>query len=329
MDITYLLWLQGIRESLPDFVEQFFVIVSAIAASSALIVLPCLLYWCLDKRTGQFIVFTFAISSFVNNVIKCMVCCYRPWIRSADIHPSAEALPEATGYSFPSGHTQTAASLIGATGWTYRKRWPWLNIACWVFVALVAFSRNFLGVHTPQDVIVGLLEGIAVIAFVQRLMPWIDRVYGRDTQVLVFTLLAIAAGLGLSMLRAYPMDYDASGALLVDPARMQVDLYKTSGVLAGGVLGWYLERKLLSFETDPHAGWKRFALRLVIGFAVVAVLHIAPRPLVDMGLDERWYELIKNFLTILGAVFAGPAAFCAVERQLAKRSQKSPEKSAE
>ncbi len=109
MDLSYLLWLQGIRESLPGFVEQFFVIVSAIAASSALVVIPCLLYWCFNKRAGEFLVFSFCISIFVTNLVKSIVCCYRPWLRSPDIRPAEGALKKATGYSFPSGHSSTAS----------------------------------------------------------------------------------------------------------------------------------------------------------------------------------------------------------------------------
>ncbi len=147
VDISYLLWLQGIREALPSFFESFFALVSAIAASSALVVLPCLLYWCLDKRGGEFLLFSFSMGSMCNQLIKNTVCAYRPWIRSPDIHPTEGSLAEATGYSFPSGHTQAAATLIGASGWRYRKKWPALNVACWVFVLLVAFSRNFLVVR--------------------------------------------------------------------------------------------------------------------------------------------------------------------------------------
>mgnify|MGYP002625418062 CR=1 FL=1 len=189
MDISYLLWLQGIREALPGFVEQFFVVVSAIAASSALVVLPCLLFWCLDKRGGVFLLFSFSMGALCNQLIKNTFCVYRPWIRSASIHPAEGALEGATGYSFPSGHTQAATDLIGASGWNYRRKWPALNVICWVFVALVALSRNFLGVHTPQDVIVALIEGIGFIVAANALLAWIDEREGRDTVVLVASVV--------------------------------------------------------------------------------------------------------------------------------------------
>ena len=323
MDISYLLWLQGIREALPPLVEQFFVAVSALAITNALILLPCILYWCLDKRAGQYLVFTFSWGSFLNQFVKNTVCCYRPWIRSAAVHPAADALAEATGYSFPSGHTQAAASLFGGLGSYYRRRLrPLLGrllfLLCWAFVLLVGFSRNFLGVHTPQDVVVGLAEGIMLVKLVPHVLDWVDEGERRDVLVAVGSVLTCAAYLAYVMLKPYPLSYDETGALLVDPLVMQQDCFKSAGVFLGAMVGWAAERHLVRFETNPHAGIVRNLFRLVLGIAVVGVLHVAARPLLSLGLDPRWYEFVKNLLTILGAAFAGPAAFSAAECRIWK-----------
>ena len=315
MDIAYLLWLQGIRESVPHFVEQLFVVISAIAASKALIVIPALLFWCLDKRAGRYVLFTFAIGTLANQFVKNTVCAYRPWVRSADVHPSAGALEEATGYSFPSGHTTVSATLLGAIGWWYRKSIPVLTVVCWVFVLLVAFSRNFLGVHTPQDVVVGLLVGILSIAAVSRLLAWVDAGEGRDVRVLVVALVVAVAFVAYAYLKPYPMDYDASGALMVDPVKMQVDCFKAAGVFVGAVLGWFLEQRYVKFEVDPKKfGWRRMALRFVVGMAVVLALYACTRPLGAVLVDDRWCELVKNFVLVFGAAYLAPLAFVAVER---------------
>lgn len=316
MDISYLLWLQGAREALPAVVERFFVMVSALAISNALILIPCVLYWCFDKRAGQYLVFTFSWGAFLNQFLKNTICCYRPWIRSAAIHPSADALAEATGYSFPSGHTQTAASLFGGLGTYYRKRWKALFVLCWTLVILVGFSRNFLGVHTPQDVIVGLIEGIALVTLVPRLLDWIDEDEHRDLLVAAASALACGAYLIFVIFKPYPIDYDAAGKLLVDPLIMQQDCFKSAGAFLGAMVGWASERHLVRFEVDPHRPLARHLLRLVVGIAVVGVLHVAPRPLLVLGMDIRWYEFVKNLLTVLGAALAAPAAFMALERKV-------------
>lgn len=316
MDIAYLLWLQGIRESLPPFVEQVFLAISAIAISKALVVLPCLLYWCINKRAGQYVLMSFSFGGLCNQLIKNTVCCYRPWIRDAAVHPAKDALAEATGYSFPSGHTQAATNIFGAIGWFYREKRKTLSVLCWVFVVLVAFSRNFLGVHTPQDVIVGLLEGIVVIAAVGPLLRWVDEADGRDLKVTLVFMAIVVAFLVFATVRPYPMDYDAAGNLLVDPEAMKIDCYKISGLTGGAVLGWFFERKYLNYTVDPKKqGWKRMAVRFVVGIAVVVVFTLAAKVLQQLGVSESWYQIVKNFLTGIAASFVGPAAFCAVERR--------------
>lgn len=316
MDISFLIWLQGIRETLPPIVEQFFAIVSAIAVSNALIVIPCILFWCIDKRAGQFMLFSFSIGVMCNQLIKNTVCCYRPWIRSPEVHPSQKALAEATGYSFPSGHTQASVNLFGSLGWCFRKRSRLVLILCWLFVLLVAFSRNFLGVHTPQDVLAGLLEGVLVIAATSRLVLWVDEANGRDVRVLVVALVLAAGFFAYITLKPYPLDYDTAHNLLVDPEAMQVDCYKSTGLFVGCVLGWFLERRMLSFEVNPkEMVWWQMARRFAIGIVVVLAFYLGSKMLAHTGMSEGWCELAKSFFTAFAAVFLAPAAFCAVERK--------------
>lgn len=322
MDISYLLWWQGIRESLPEVVEHFFVVVSALAVHNALVLIPCLLFWCLDKRAGRYLILTFSIGTLLNQLIKNTVCCYRPWIRDAAVRPAEGALAEATGYSFPSGHTQGAACLFGSIGWYYRKRWPALLALCSAFVLLVGFSRNFLGVHTPQDVLVALAEGVVVLLVVERLLAWIDEADGRDARVLVVCLTGVAAYMLYVWLKPYPMDYDAAGALVVDPVVMQVDCFKAAGVFLGAMLGWFLEKRYVNFAVDPRAmGWKRLLVRFAIGMAVLVACHLAPRVFLLVGTDERIYEFAKNFSTFLGGVYVAPLVFSAVERRRSRREE--------
>lgn len=315
MDIAYLLWLQGIRESLPPFVESFFVAVSDFASSNALIIIPCLLFWCFDKRAGRLMLFSFTFATMLNQLIKNTVCCTRPWIRSSQLRPAAGALPDATGYSFPSGHTQSATSLFGTLGWYYRKRWPVLFGLCCAFVLLVGFSRNFLSVHAPQDVLVAIVEGVLVLLAVERLLAWVDEASGRDALLLVGCLVVAVAYMLYIGLKPYPMDRTASGALLYDPLESIVDSFESLGVFVGAVLGWFLERRYVGFEVDPKAmGWKRMLVRVAVGMAVVGILFLASRALVLAGASPTACEFAKSFCAAFGATFAAPAVFAQVEK---------------
>ena len=317
MDIQILLWLQGIRESLPAFVTTFFEAISHLAQSKAQIFAIAVLYWCFSKELGQRIVLSFSASALLNNFIKVVVCAYRPWIREPALLPPAASQAEATGYSFPSGHTQAATSIYGTAGiYAHRHGHKVVSVLLWVFVALVAFSRNFLSCHTPQDVIVALIEGIAVIAFVEWLIAWVDREPNRDAIVLIVAFAAFVATSAIAFLKGYPVDYDAAGNVLVDGAVMRLDFSKTAGMYAGVFLGWFLERRFIRFEVPEKKDLKQMAIRLVVGLAVLIACYLITKPLQALGMSQDIFEIVKYFLILLAASFLSPLAFTKVEQRL-------------
>ena len=310
MSILYA--LEGIRF---PALSVFLSALTYFGSEIAFIAIALIVFWCVEKKYGYYLMATGIFGTLINQFTKILCRIPRPWVRDPGFSIVESARADAGGYSFPSGHVQASTDLIGATGFHYRKKHPMLNVLCWLFVIAVAFSRNFLGVHTPQDIVVGLIEAIVILLLVDPLLDWIDRGDNRDVVVLVLTLIAFGGYLAYITLKPYPMDYDASGALLVDPVEMQVDCFKSAGVLLGAIVGWFMERRILDFETDPHAPLLRKIVRIVVGLAVVVVLHLAPRLLLMVDFDTRWYELIKNGLTVFGASFVVPAVFCAIERR--------------
>lgn len=75
-------------------------------------------------------------------------------------------------YSFPSGHAAYSTMLYGllAAYVAHRvDRWQWRLVSvlvCGAIVALVAFSRLYLGAHYLTDVLAGIFEGLAWLALV-------------------------------------------------------------------------------------------------------------------------------------------------------------------
>ena len=259
----------------------------------------------------------FTISSLAVNLIKSIACIYRPWIRSTLIHPSEEALPEATGYSFPSGHTQGATSLIGGAGTYFRDRDKGIPIACWTFVVLVGFSRCFLGVHTPQDVLVGFLIGLASILCAEPLLSWMEASERHARTFVVVAIVLAGAAIAFGVLKPYPSDI-VDGRVLMDTAPMKKNVTESASLFAGAVLGWYLERRFVGFATDATAhSLKTNAIRVAIGAVLVVALRYGTSWPLEGIVDSLVIDFIKNFFTTFGALFLAPWAFWTLERKKA------------
>ena len=96
-----------------------------------------------------------------NQFLKITCRVPRPWVRDKNFTIVESARQEASGYSFPSGHTQNIAGTFGAIGATSKRRW--FSIVCIVIIVLVAFSRMYLGVHTPLDVLTSVAISLLLV----------------------------------------------------------------------------------------------------------------------------------------------------------------------
>lgn len=246
IDIQYLLLLQDLRNATGGIFDELFNAISKIAVD-VMIILPYLIFWCVDKKWGYRFITSIWCGEVLNGIVKLTVCAYRPWIRSDLIEPAGDSKTAATGYSFPSGHTMCATATYGNVFlWQYNRR-RWLAVLCGIAILLTGFSRNFLGVHTPQDVLVSFAETsilIFVIGIVSR------KISGNDKVIDIISAIGILVVIGTIIyivFKPYPMDY-VDGVLLVDPQKMMNDCFKGCGGLTGIIIGSYIERHYIHFE---------------------------------------------------------------------------------
>ena len=119
-----------------------------------------IVFWCVSKSCGYYMLTVGFVGTIVNQLLKLVFRIPRPWVKDPNFQIVESARAEATGYSFPSGHTQNVFASFGCLGrWTKRT---WLRVVCAAVIVLTAFSRMYLGVHTPLDVggSFGLDEGL-------------------------------------------------------------------------------------------------------------------------------------------------------------------------
>ena len=143
----------------------------------------------------------------------------------------------------------SASAVYG--GGLFRKDIPLLlKVFLGSIVVLIAFSRIFLGVHTPQDVLVGTISGLIVMWLINKLFNYLEENPNKITMVVVAgSVIAILVALYASF-KSYPVDYDSEGKILVDGAKMANDTFKAVGWTIAFLVGWLLERRYVKFSTD-------------------------------------------------------------------------------
>lgn len=303
MDINILLIWQAFRNGAGGCLTDFMTKMSYIGEMKPMLIFTALIYWCASKEFGTYLLMGWSGNRVVNGLLKVTVCAYRPWIRDARIVPDAAALRDATGYSFPSGHSMNGASLFG--GCAIRRELPRvLRIMTGLICILIALSRNFLGVHTPQDILVGMGTGVLVMWLTWKLLLWIGTHPEKDIRVACIGIAVSLAVAVFAAVKSYPEDYDAAGKLLVDGMKMANDTFKGVGWCAGFMLGWVLERRMVRFSTDiPMLA--RFT-RLTTGLMSYYVLSLILLPLLKSAIPGPAGTAVTCFLQMFYVAFLFP-----------------------
>ena len=313
--LDYLLWLQNLREATGGILDTFFLSITHFGEVLIPLSFLALIYWSLNKKLGEFLIVVYSFSLICNQFLKMVACIKRPWILSAKIKPVPDAIPQATGYSFPSGHTAGATSLWGGFA-----IWFWNNkvirYSMIIFVLLIAFSRNYLGVHTPQDVVVSFVVGCLILIIVKKIFDFIDKKPENDVKIYVTGLIMII----FSMVYVIFKYYHLSGEDFIYYANQMKSFYQNMGCISGAFTGWILCRKFIPFSTD-NISVKKKILRFVFGYMGVLVLMFygAQTFMNDFGVCRG--SFIGTFVTGIFITFLYPFVFTRVERRLEQKNK--------
>lgn len=285
--MEFLHLLENIRS---QFGDVFFSILTFLGGEAAVIVLFAVNFWCADKNLAYDIGFSFFSSATVIQNIKITARVPRPFVRDTTLKPVEAALGRATGYSFPSGHTQTSTSVFIPCAVRLRKRW-WLSAVCVLMILITGFSRLYLGVHTPEDVLCGFLAAVvcsAVVIFLRAKFKdkWITPA--------AYVLIAGAAG---SII--YGVILNNSQVITTE---FLADTIKNSAACLGFAAGTILERKFANFD-PTGTKFKQGLVRFLIGAAVGLLLLYGPKLLYSgiLVLDG-----LRYFAAIFWIVFVYP-----------------------
>lgn len=289
--MEFLKLLEGIRTPALD---AFFSAVTVLGEETFFILVGLIFYWCINKKGGHYLFFVGLFGTAANQFLKITCRIPRPWVQDPQFTIVESAREAASGYSFPSGHTQSAVGTFGTVAAMRREKW--LRAVCMLFCLLIPFSRMYLGVHTPLDVGVALLMGAALVLVFRPLIAWAEEKPRRMHLLFgAVSLLCVAYALYVSF-GSFPADIDAANYLSA-----QKNGAKMLGCFLGLWLAYFLDSRWVHFE--EKASFPAQILKLVLGLVPVLLIKILLKaPLIALCGDAVAADGVRYFLI---ALFAG------------------------
>ncbi len=294
--MSFLYILEGLRVPLLD---KLLSALTFLGGEGIFIALAIIVFWCVSKRDGYYLIAAGVGGTVISQNMKILCRVPRPWIRDPNFTIVESAREGAGGYSFPSGHSQNAVVALGGTARFARP--GWLKAVLWVLAAVVCFSRMYLGVHTPADVLVGAAIGLVLVFGLRPLFTRSEQ----DPRIIdwVFCGVFVFAAAGLFLAGHVPAGADPENL-----AEFQKNSYTMFGVAAAVLIGAPLERRFVRFETD--APWWAQILKCALGLAVVMGLRMALKsPLNALFQGKPIADAVRYMLMVLAAVLVWPLTF--------------------
>lgn len=311
--MSVLYWLESIRNPFLDALMQFF---TYFGDELLFIVLALTVFWCVDKREGYYLLFVGFFGTILNQFLKLLYRIPRPWVKDPTFQPVDSALSGATGYSFPSGHTQNVTGTLGSIArWSKRAG---VRVLCVVVLLLTAFSRMYLGVHTPLDVGVSLAIGVVLVfAF----YPIVRKAAEKPKYMAV--LLGVMVALSFAfVLYANLWAAPAQGAEALENLREgQKNSYSLFGALLGFCVAYPLERRFIRFA-EKSVWWVQ-VIKVVGGLAGLLIIKEGLK-LVFSAVGFTWLgtNAIRYFAVVLFAALVWPLVFPYLNRLASGRKAK-------
>lgn len=296
MDILYA--LEKIRT---PFWNGVMSAVTQLGGEVIFIVAAVVVFWCVSKWEGYYLMTVAFCGTVLNQFLKLICRVPRPCVRDPNFTIVESARAEATGYSFPSGHTQNAIGLFGGMArWGGRR---WVRLGLTALALIIAFSRMYLGVHTPADVGVSL---VLAAALVLGLYPLMRRAQEKPRYMgYVLAAMLVVSGAFVVFVEAYgfPADMDAENL-----ASGIGNAWKMLGAVAGMTLAWLLDRRYIHFETQ--AVWWVQVIKVAVGMALLLAIKSGLKaPLLALLGHEGLAGGVRYFLLVLVAGAIWPLVF--------------------
>lgn len=300
--MSFLYFLEDLRNPVLDFI---FSVLTLFGEETLFMAIGMIVFWCVSKHKGYYLLCVGFVGTVINQFMKILFRVPRPWVKDPNFTIVESAREAASGYSFPSGHTQTSVGLFGGIALKFKN--VALRIASLALCVLVPLSRMYLGVHTPADVGVAILTAIALIFI---LSPIFER--AEKSPRVMYTLLFSLTGVMIAYLcfmHFYPFPDEV---FLEQNVHNYTSAIKNAYTLTGCMLGFLVvyTADLLWIRFETKAVWWAQIIKVVGGLvAVLAVKELTRFPLDALTPQNTWARLVRYFLVVITAGVLWPMTF--------------------
>ncbi len=293
MEFLYL--LERIRVPALD---ELMLLITRFGEELPFMVIGMVLFWCVDKYSGYYILSVGFIGTLLNQFMKLWFRVPRPWVLDPKFKALEKAVPAAGGYSFPSGHTQCAVGTFGGIAWTVKDRF--IRIAAICLAILVPFSRMYVGVHTPLDVFTAAAMACVLLVLFKPLL------LGSSTRAKLLLMLGMtcAAILYLLFVELYDFPADIDSENLLSGTE---NAYTLLGAMVGMFTVYILDEYWIRFPTK--AVWWLQIIKVVVGLGLVLAVKEGLRTPLTALFGEYPGRSVRYFLMVVVAGFVWPLFF--------------------
>lgn len=295
--MEFLHLLEGIRTPVISFIMS---LITYCGDEIFFMVLAITVFWCVSKRDGYYILLVGFLGTVCNQFLKLWFRIPRPWVLDPDFTIVESARAAATGYSFPSGHTQNiVGTMTCVTLMTKRKG---IRIAAIALMLLVPFSRMYLGCHTPLDVGVSFILALA-LAFALRPVILASEQKARLFWGLLFLsmLVAVIYWAFVTFYR-FPADIDAQN--LYEGTKNASTLL---GCLVGLIVAKVLDDRFIHFQVK--AVWWAQIIKVALGLILIIAVRAGLKAPLQAIMPEFPATALRYFLMVFFAGAVWPLTF--------------------
>lgn len=295
MEFLYL--LESIRTPV---VSAFMALITYCGDEIFFMALAITVFWCISKRDGYYILLVGFLGTVGNQFLKLWFRIPRPWILDPDFTIVESARSAATGYSFPSGHTQNIVATMSCVSLSTKQKK--IRAAAIVFMILVPFSRMYLGCHTPLDVGVAFLFALVLSFALYPVMAKSEQKPQLLWGLLLLSLIAIVLYWAFVTFYSFPADIDVEN--LTSGTK---NAYTLFGCLVGLMAAKALDDRFIRFQVN--AVWWAQILKTMFGLILIVLIRAGLKAPLQAVMPEFPATAVRYFIMVLFAGAVWPLTF--------------------